>query len=360
MENSVMENPQGRSGSSASLSPQTLRPSIPPLVKLGLTLLYTLFYCVLFCFIYAQLWLVLRYRHKRFSFQTVFLFLCLLWAALRALLFSFYFRDCVTVNTLGPFSFWMLYCLPVCLQFFTLILMNLYCAQVFFKAKSKFSPHLQKYKFPLYLLFVGVSLLFLLVNLTCALLVKTSVAPVKTIVLVRVTINDSLFILCAVSLSVCLYKVAKMSLASIYLESKGTSVCQVTLIGLTVILLYASRACYNLLVLALTDIQTINSFDYDWYNVSDQTEVEQLFPCVRRRICAPVWAMPASWCSDWFCSSGSFCPQLWWCSSSGSADRHRSGAALPFPATSSPTGRTSSTIPDATTATTTSPGRRSR
>ncbi|KAK7127290.1 hypothetical protein R3I93_020007 [Phoxinus phoxinus] len=273
MENSVMENPPGRWGSNASLSPQPLRASIPPLVKLGLTLLYTLFYCALFCFIYAQLWLVLRYRHKRFSFQTVFLFLCLLWAALRALLFSFYFRDCVTVNTLGPFSFWMLYCLPVCLQFFTLILMNLYCAQVFFKAKSKFSPHLLKYKFPLYLLFVGVSLLFLLVNLTCALLVKTSAAPVKTIVLVRVTINDSLFILCAVSLSVCLYKVAKMSLASIYLESKGTSVCQVTLIGLTVILLYASRACYNLLVLALTDIQTINSFDYDWYNVSDQADL---------------------------------------------------------------------------------------
>lgn len=46
--------------------------------------------------------------------------------------------------------------------------------------------------------------------------------------------------------------------------------CQVTLIGVTVVLLYASRACYNLVVLALADIQTLNSFDYDWYNVSDQ------------------------------------------------------------------------------------------
>lgn len=122
-------------------------------------------------------------------------------------------------------------------------------------------------------------------------------ADVKTIVLVRVTINDSLFVLCAVSLSICLYKVAKMSLANIYLESKvlfptpeenqanpgivtrdrkyqlfvqGTSVCQVTLIGIMVVLLYASRACYNLVVLALADIEKINSFDYDWYNVSDQ------------------------------------------------------------------------------------------
>ncbi|KAA0707380.1 Integral membrane protein GPR137B [Triplophysa tibetana] len=257
----------------ASLSPSTLSPAIPPYVKLGLTVAYTVFYSILFAFIYAQLWLVLRYRHKRFSYQTAFLFLCLLWAALRALLFSFYFRDCVTANALGPFSFWLLYCFPVCLQFFTLSLMNLYCAQVFFKAKSKYSPHLLKYKFPLYLLFVGVSLLFLLVNLTCALLVKMTDAQVKNIVLVRVTINDSLFVLCAVSLAVCLYKVAKMSLASIYLESKGTSVCQVTLIGLTVILLYASRACYNLVVLALTDIETLNSFDYDWYNVSDQADL---------------------------------------------------------------------------------------
>ncbi|KAG8014496.1 hypothetical protein GBF38_002982 [Nibea albiflora] len=239
MNGEVMEgNPaqeQQHAGNGTHLPPPpTITPAIPPYVKLGLTIAYTIFYSLLFAFVYAQLWLVLRYRHKRFSYQTAFLFLCLLWAALRALLFSFYFRDCVTANALGPFAFWLLYCFPVCLQFFTLSLMNLYCAQVYFKAKSKYSPALLKY---------------------------------------RVTINDSLFVLCAISLSVCLYKVAKMSLANIYLESKGTSVCQVTLIGIMVVLLYASRACYNLVVLALTDIETINSFDYDWYNVSDQADL---------------------------------------------------------------------------------------
>lgn len=75
-------------------------------------------------------------------------------------------------------------------------------------------------RLPLYLVFLAISLLFLVVNLVCALLVKMTAANVKTIVLVRVTINDSLFVLCAISLSVCLYKVAKMSLANIYLESK--------------------------------------------------------------------------------------------------------------------------------------------
>ncbi|XP_037127220.1 G protein-coupled receptor 137Ba isoform X2 [Syngnathus acus] len=251
----------------------TLTPAVPPYVTLGLTVVYSAFYSLLFIFIYVQLWLVLRYRHKRFSYQTVFLFLCLLWSALRTVLFSFYFKNFVTANTLGPFPFWLLYCFPVCLQFFTLSLMNLYFAQVVFKAKSKYAPELLRYRLPLYLVFLFMSVLFLAVNLVCAMLVRTSSADARTVVLVRVAINDTLFVLCAVSLSLCLYKIAKMSLANIYLESKGTSVCQVSAIGAIVILLYTSRACYNLVVLGLSN-KSINSFDYDWYNVSDQADLQ--------------------------------------------------------------------------------------
>lgn len=58
-------------------------------------------------------------------------------------------------------------------------------------------------------------------NIVCALLVRMSSTDTRVIVLVRVAINDSLFVLCAVSLSLCLYKIAKMSLANIYLESKA-------------------------------------------------------------------------------------------------------------------------------------------
>jgi len=75
-------------------------------------------------------------------------------------------------------------------------------------------------RLPLYLLFLCISIIFLLVNLTCALLVKMTKTDTETVVLVRVAINDTLFVLCAVSLSLCLYKIAKMSLANIYLESK--------------------------------------------------------------------------------------------------------------------------------------------
>ncbi|XP_042307637.1 integral membrane protein GPR137B [Sceloporus undulatus] len=264
-----MEGPRGNAS-----WPPTLSPAVPPFVKLGLTSAYTALYALLFLWVYGQLWLVLRLRHKRLSFQTVFLFLCLLWAALRTLLFSFYFRDPRGANALPPLAFWLLYCCPVCLQFFTLALLNLYFAQVIFKAKSKYSPELLKYRLPLYLVSIFVSLLFLLVNLTCAVLVRIENSERKIIVLVRVAINDTLFVLCAISLSICLYKISKMSLANIYLESKGSSVCQLTTIGVTVILLYTSRACYNLVILSFSQSKAVNSFDYDWYNVSDQADLK--------------------------------------------------------------------------------------
>lgn len=51
---------------------------------------------------------------------------------------------------------------------------------------------------------------------------------------------------------------------------QGSSVCQVTAVGVTVILLYTSRACYNLFILSFSQSKNVHSFDYDWYNVSDQ------------------------------------------------------------------------------------------
>lgn len=133
---------------------------------------------------------------------------------------------------------------------------------------------------------------------------------------------------------------------------QGTSVCQVTLIGIMVILLYTSRACYNLVVLALTDIENINSFDYDWYNVSDQVSITHFFSthiqdCVLtqkdiilfpflslsclwscRQTWGPIWVMLDMWCLGWFSSSGNFCPPPWWSSSSGFGNQHKTGWGL--------------------------------
>ncbi|KAI3366060.1 hypothetical protein L3Q82_009886 [Scortum barcoo] len=275
--------------------------AISPTLELSLTAVYTVLYSSLFAFVYLQLWLILHYGHKRFSYfaASVFLFLCLLWAALRTTLFSFYFqlpervfvpvpavgsmlrttlfsfyfKNVMQANQLQPLAYWLLYCCPVCLQFFTLCLLNLYFTQVMFKAKAKYSPELTKY-----------NVFFLVVNLTCALLVQgaleRSESPsdggIRHAVLARVLINDSLFVLCAISLAVCIFKIAKMSSANVYLESKGTSVCQATAIGAVVILLYTSRACYNLVVVALSPQDRPSPFNYGWYSVSDQADVQEI------------------------------------------------------------------------------------
>ncbi|XP_046500842.1 integral membrane protein GPR137 isoform X6 [Equus quagga] len=249
-----------------------LVPALPPAVTLGLTAAYTTLYALLFFSVYAQLWLVLLYGHKRLSYQTVFLALCLLWAALRTTLFSFYFRDTPRANRLGPLPFWLLYCCPVCLQFFTLTLMNLYFAQVVFKAKAKRRPEMSRGLLAVRGAFVGASLLFLLVNVLCAVLSRRRRAQPWALLLVRVLVSDSLFVICALSLAACLCLVARRApTTSIYLEAKGTSVCQAAAMGGAMVLLYASRACYNLAALALAPRSRLDAFDYDWYNVSDQS-----------------------------------------------------------------------------------------
>ncbi|XP_057679889.1 integral membrane protein GPR137C isoform X2 [Corythoichthys intestinalis] len=257
--------------------------AISPALELSLTTAYTVLYSLLFGFIYLQLWLVLHYGYKRFSYQSAFLFLCLLWAALRTTLFSFYFENGTQAKQLQPLAYWLLYCCPVCLQFFTLCLLNLYFWQVVFKAKAKYSPELTKYRVALSLLFLSVCIFFLVVNLTCGLLVQGALErselpsdrSVRHAVLARVLINDGLFVLCAVSLAVCIFRIAKMSSANVFLQSKGTSVCQAAAMGAMVIVLYTSRACYNLVV-SLSPLGEPDLCNYSWYTVSDQTDVLKL------------------------------------------------------------------------------------
>lgn len=82
------------------------------------------------------------------------------------------------------------------------------------------SPHLSRVL--LYLGSILTSLLFLVVNLTCAMLIHNEI-PEKQLrwtVLARALLNDSLFILCAISLACCMCKLGKMSSANVYLESK--------------------------------------------------------------------------------------------------------------------------------------------
>lgn len=108
----------------------TLKHSLPLEVQLSLTVVFTALYASLFMFIWIQLILILVYKHKRLSYQSVFLYLCLVWAALRTTLFSFYFNDSCTANKLNIVWKWLLYSFPIVLQFLTLSLLELYFSQV--------------------------------------------------------------------------------------------------------------------------------------------------------------------------------------------------------------------------------------
>lgn len=179
---------------------------------------------------------------------------------------------------------------------------------------------------------MGASLLFLLVNVLCAVLSRRRRAQPWALLLVRVLVSDSLFVICALSLAACLCLVARRAPStSIYLEAKvgpqalmprcpwgslgsghqgteemgslpslrilcchpcqGTSVCQAAAMGGAMVLLYASRACYNLAALALAPRSRLDAFDYDWYNVSDQVSVRHVC-CSPAVASAPKLALP--------------------------------------------------------------------
>ncbi|KAG7464964.1 hypothetical protein MATL_G00171260 [Megalops atlanticus] len=257
-------------------TPSPLRPAVAPSVKQGVTILYTCLYGSLFLLVYVQLWLLLLYRHKRWSYQSVFLFLCLFWAALRTTLFSFYFHNALEANHLPTLAYWLLYCFPVCLQFFTLSLINLYFTQVLLKVREKFNSEPSKGLSVVRFVYAAMSAVFLCVNVVCAVLGQRGGAGDQAwrLVLIRVLVNDLLFILEAVALAASLLLLTRFAPStSPYLHSKGTTVCRTAALGTGVILLFSSRACYNLFVLMLSQNHRVESFDYDWYNISDQADL---------------------------------------------------------------------------------------
>lgn len=113
-----------------------LSKSLPIGVQLSLTVVFTTLYALLFLLIWMQLILILVYKHRRISYQTAFLYICLLWAALRTVLFSFYFNDSFKANNLNLFLKWLLYSFPIILQFCTLSLLALYFSKVSAKLNS--------------------------------------------------------------------------------------------------------------------------------------------------------------------------------------------------------------------------------
>ena len=108
----------------------TAVPAIQSGAYLPLTIVLVIFYSLIFLAVYFQLLLILYYKHKRYSYQTALLFLCLVWATLRIILFSFYFNNAKEANQMIFIFYFCLYCFPVVIQFCILCLLVLYYGQV--------------------------------------------------------------------------------------------------------------------------------------------------------------------------------------------------------------------------------------
>ncbi|XP_046847888.1 G protein-coupled receptor 137Ba-like [Xenia sp. Carnegie-2017] len=248
-----------------------LSKSLPIGVQLSLTVVFTTLYALLFLLIWMQLILILVYKHKRISYQTAFLYICLLWAALRTVLFSFYFNDSCKANELPLFLKWLLYSFPIFLQFCTLSLLALYFSKVVLKSLTTYEPHVRYRKQRcLYAIFFGVNFIFLTLNVTDVILVEYETCCTANIILTRVIVNESLFIFTSFALCYCIIKLSKASTGNLLLEGQGTSLCQALIVSTIIGLVYTSRAVYN--IIAVIPKVKLPTFGYGWINVSDEGE----------------------------------------------------------------------------------------
>ena len=92
-------------------NPATIVPAISHVTHLSLAIVFTTLFALLFLMIIVQLFLILYFGHRRLSYQSVFLFIYLIWAALRTTLFSFYFRDSAETDSFHAFPRWLLFAL---------------------------------------------------------------------------------------------------------------------------------------------------------------------------------------------------------------------------------------------------------
>ncbi|XP_078351661.1 integral membrane protein GPR137B-like isoform X2 [Oculina patagonica] len=252
-----------------STTPAEILPPISRTAHLSLAIVFTALYALLFLMILVQLCLILYFKHRRLSYQSVFLFIYLFWAALRTTLFSFYFNDTVKANSFGAFARWLLYALPIYLQFLTLTLLTLYLAKVVLKTRrTSLDPvTFRKYVFGS---FATVNIIFFAINISTSFVCPEQDAHEK-LVITRVVVNGLLFVVVGIVLCVCIIKITRAPSVNVLLEGQGATTRQGIVLCVLVVLLYVSRVVYNLI--AVTVPHDLSSFGYGWINVSDEGEI---------------------------------------------------------------------------------------
>lgn len=257
--------------------PSTIFPPISDAARFSLAIVFTSLFALLFLMISVQLCLILYFGHRRLSYQSVFLFIYLFWAALRTTLFSFYFNDSSTVDHLHSFFKWLLFALPIYLQFLTLSLLTLYLAKVVLKTRR---TTIEPVKFRKYLCvsFATVNITFLAVNIASEVVCPEQNAH-EIMVIVRVVLNGFLFVVVGIVLCVCIRKITRAPAVNVLLEGQGATPRQGILLCVFVVLVYVSRVIYNLA--AVTVPHDLSSFGFGFINVSDEREIKLKTPSAK-------------------------------------------------------------------------------
>uniref|UniRef100_A0A8C5QSG4 Uncharacterized protein n=1 Tax=Leptobrachium leishanense TaxID=445787 RepID=A0A8C5QSG4_9ANUR len=235
--------------------------------ELTISGLCCLLYALLFGAVYYQLWrLLLSPGQRRLSLQSFLLFLCLLWAGLRAVLYSYHLYCLAQALPLRPFPHWLPYTLPGCLQYLTLCLLSIYLSQV--KLKSTSAPQYSESKSLWRSLYLVCGSVYVVINLTLTLLNVGFGNTSKWIPMTRMICNDVFFGVTSICLADSIAKLSREITTMVYLESEGMSLRQLTMTCALSAILYIVRAGFNG-VLAFTTPETEQSpFTYGWDGVS--------------------------------------------------------------------------------------------
>lgn len=249
-------------------------------VREPLTLAMTLLYLALFFYIYVQLILVLVYGHKRWCYRTFLLYTCAMWSGLRVTLFSYYCylehgNAHETIPELsrhvGTPAYFVLFSLPVYLQFCILCLLVAYFSQIVQSSEDRYHPTRWRSVSGHTIMVVSANLVVLVTNLACAILIKkaensmpalsASAVPspklivsqltgsVPYVIYVRVFVNGIMFIAMAAALAYLIVQVAKTAEVRLLLETEDMTQAGARSVGILLVSLYLCRTIANVLAL---------------------------------------------------------------------------------------------------------------
>ncbi|XP_018019154.1 G protein-coupled receptor 137Ba [Hyalella azteca] len=247
-------------------------------IRRPLTYVSLCLYGLLFTYIYAQLWMVMHYSYKRWCYRTYVLYASIAWCILRITLFSYYAmleheeskslggnsEPRVLSRRVGFLSYFLLYSLPLYLQFTCLCLMVAYFYQIHRSSHQNFHPReMNEWWWPSYVL-LALNIFVLCLNFGSSAVIKwqedseqqpsPAGLPLLTVYVVhlRVLLNGAAFMLVASALAYVTVKVANTAEARLLLETENLTQFGAVLVCVLLVFLFLCRTVINVLALVPT------------------------------------------------------------------------------------------------------------